>query len=870
MADTPGRTQYLKIKSQYPNALLFFQMGDFYETFDEDARILAKELQITLTSREMGKGKKVPLAGIPVHALQNYLARLIRKNYKVAICEQIGDPKTSNKLVAREVSRVVTPGTVIDESMLDSRTNNYLASVYIKNNIAGLTYVDITTSEFLTTQVQISELKSEIERISPAEILVPLGLSLEKIGISKLTTEIEPALFNLDKATDDLLSHFGVINLKSFGFEEIPLSIRSAGAILNYLKVYNKNTIQNLTSISTYSSSKYMVLDSQTRRNLELTRTIKEDLVKGSSLLDVFDLTQTSVGARLLKKWIGQPLKDLKLLNIRQNTVEWFYERTMLRDSNRDRLKNISDIERILNRIRHFVATPRDLLSLMNSLDILTHMVENISGENQPICVEELRSLVKMSEFSEIILTVQNSIDVNASTYIGDGSVIKRNYSIEFDKLKDDVTKYERLIADFQISERERTGIRSLKVGYNKVFGYFLEISNSNLSHVPDNYIRKQTLVNAERFVTEDIKKYESLILSSIEKINTLETSLFNDICQKLTSFADILFNIAKSVAIIDVLMTFAEVAKRYDYIKPVLSDNDQIDITDGRHPVVERNLPIGAFVANDIYIDNKNDQVVILTGPNMAGKSTYIRQIAMIVLIAQIGSFVPAKNAVIGIVDRIFSRMGLQDDITRGQSTFMVEMIETAEILNQATPKSLVILDEIGRGTSTYDGLAIARAVAEYIHNNPLLGCKTLFATHYHELTTLSDDFLRVKNYTVAVTENKEDIVFLRKVIRGVADQSYGVHVARLAGLPKEVIDRANEILKLLNANILVNNEPVVPIVENHMKIGLEGKQLPLLDLDTDIIDELMRIDTLNLSPIETANIVYQLQIKLKQKHGI
>ena len=870
MADTPARNQYLKIKSQYPNAILFFQMGDFYETFDEDARIIAKELQITLTSREMGKGKKIPLAGIPVHALQNYLARLIRNNYKVAICEQIGDSKTSDKVVERAVSRVVTPGTVIDESMLDSRTNNYLASVYISNDIAGLTYVDITTSEFLTTQVQISELKSEIERIAPAEILVPLGFSLEKIGISKFTTEIDSGLFNLGKATEDLLSHFGVINLKSFGFEKMPLSIRSAGAILNYLKVYNKSIIQNLNSISAYSSSKYMVLDSQTRRNLELTKTINEDVVKGSSLLDVFDLTQTSVGARLLKKWIGQPLKDLKLLNIRQSTVEWFYERTMLRDSTRKQMKNISDIERLLNRIRNFVATPRDLLSLMDSLNILAKIDANITGKNQPVCVRELRSLVKMSEFSEIIMTIKNSIDESANTNVGDGSVIKRNYSTQFDNLKANVIKYERLIADFQSSERERTGIKSLKVGYNKVFGYFLEVSNSNLSYVPDHYISKQTLVNAERFVTEDIKKYESLILSSVEKIHALEADLFNDICKQLASFAEILFDIAKSVAIIDVLMTFAEVAKRYAYTKPILSENDQMDITDGRHPVVERNLPTGSFVANDTYIDNKNDQVVILTGPNMAGKSTYIRQIALIVLIAQIGSFVPAKNAAIGIVDRIFSRMGLQDDITRGQSTFMVEMIETAEILNQATSKSLVILDEIGRGTSTYDGLAIAKAVAEYIHDNPLLGCKTLFATHYHELTTLSDDLLRVKNYTVAVTENKENIVFLRKVIKGIADQSYGVHVARLAGFPKKVTERANEILKLLNANILVNKETVIPVVENHMKIGLEGKQLPLLDLDTDIIDELMKIDTFNLSPLETANIVYQLQLKWKQKHGM
>ena len=401
-----------------------------------------------------------------------------------------------------------------------------------------------------------------------------------------------------------------------------------------------------------------MVLDSQTRRNLELTRTINEDVVKGSSLLDVFDLTQTSVGARLLKKWIGQPLKDLKLLNIRQSTVEWFYERTMLRDSTRKQMKNISDIERLLNRIRNFVATPRDLLSLMDSLNILAKIDANITGKNQPVCVRELRSLVKMSEFSEIIMTIKNSIDESANTNVGDGSVIKRNYSTQFDKLKANVIKYERLIADFQSSERERTGIKSLKVGYNKVFGYFLEVSNSNLSYVPDHYIRKQTLVNAERFVTEDIKKYESLILSSVEKIHALEADLFNDICKQLASFAEILFDIAKSVAIIDVLMTFAEVAKRYAYTKPILSENDQMDITDGRHPVVERNLPTGSFVANDTYIDNKNDQVVILTGPNMAGKSTYIRQIALIVLIAQIGSFVPAKNAAIGIVDRIFSRM--------------------------------------------------------------------------------------------------------------------------------------------------------------------------------------------------------------------
>ena len=733
---TPARRQYLRIKRQHQDAVLLFRMGDFFETFDDDARLVARELEIALTSREMG-GQRVPLAGIPYHALESYLARLIKKGYKVAICEQVSDPATSRGLVDREVVRVVTPGTVVEDSLLEQKANNYLASVAVEGEEAGLAYVDITTSEFATTQLPLSHLAVELGRLAPSEVLAMEGQDDLPVDESTTVTRLEPDAFHPEWARETLLNHFGVASLEGYGCEHLPLAARTAGAIIDYLGRNLRATLSHITSLYTYSTSAYMVLDPQTRRNLELFQGGRWG-TSDASLLSVLDRTGTSMGGRLLRGWMGQPLLDLERLVRRQEAVAWCHRSALRRERVVALLGSVSDIERLITRVLTFSASPRDLVGLATSLEAapqIRAILEEDDDAEQTAWIAQ-----RIADNGETVGLIRTAISDDPPPSVGDGKVIREGFSPELDSLRKASRDAQGYIAKLESSERERTGIRSLKVGYNRVFGYYIEISKSNLSQVPDEYIRRQTLVGGERFITPEMKEYESLVLSANDQIGELEASVFHRVCQQVGEAAASIMATAGAVARVDVFCSLAEVASRHGYVRPALDDGDALEIKQGRHPVVERALPAGSFVPNDVRLSTRDDQLIILTGPNMAGKSTYIRQVAVIVLMAQMGSYVPAESASIGLVDRIFTRVGLQDDLALGQSTFMVEMLETAAILNHATPRSLIILDEIGRGTSTYDGLAIARAVAEFVHNHPRLGCKTLFATHYHELTQVAD----------------------------------------------------------------------------------------------------------------------------------
>ncbi|MGB3129903.1 MAG: DNA mismatch repair protein MutS, partial [Dehalococcoidia bacterium] len=766
----PIRSQYLKIKRSYPQAIVFFRLGDFYETFDDDARLVSSELEITLTSREMGKGQRYPMAGIPYHALDNYLARLINKGYKVAICEQTSEPKAGKGIVDREVVRVVTPGTVIEPNLLELKTNNYLASVVIEGEESGIAYIDITTSEFATTQIPAENAPLELERLHPSEVLIPRSAQMPQSWFQAPATQLDDEWFELDTARQTLLDTLGAASLEGYGCAHLPLAIRAAGAILEYLGQTQKGALGQINSLATYSTESFMTLDAQTRRNLELFQSSRLGLTSGS-LLSVIDLTRTPMGGRLLKKWLGQPLLDTGKLEQRQQAVSYFHspQRTEVTSL----LGKLSDIERLINRVRADIATPRELVALRRSLEqvpLLKALVEE--GD-----LEWLYSELKPCD--DIVALISHAIVDDPPATVAEGDVIKKGFASELDELRSTSSDAKKYLADLEKTERGRTGIKSLKMGYNKVFGYYIEVTSPHVHRVPDEYIRKQTLVGAERYFTPQLKEYESLILSAESRIAELENAIFRQVCRQVGGWGDRILGIAAAIAQIDVLSAFAEAAARYGYIRPKLTTDDSITISNGRHPVVEQALVDEQFVPNDVHLSNKDAQLIILTGPNMSGKSTYLRQVAIIVLLAQIGSFVPADSATIGLVDRIFTRVGLQDDLVTGQSTFMIEMLETANILNNATSKSLIILDEIGRGTSTYDGLSIAQAVAEYIHNHPRLGAKTLFATHYHELVGLANFLPRVRNLNVAVSEEGGKVVFLRKIIPGGADKSYGIHVA-------------------------------------------------------------------------------------------
>jgi len=854
---TPIRRQYLRIKKRYPDSIVLFRLGDFYETFDEDARVAARELEIVLTSRSMGKNLRVPMAGIPAHALENYLARLIRRGHKVAICDQVSDPAKSKGLVERDVVRVVTPGTVVEPSLLDQNANNYLVALAVEGSSAGLAHVDITTGEFATTQLPLAGLAPELNRLRPAEVLLPEGTpSPDGMSGAPITARGANS-FDLEAARERLLAHFDVMTLEPFGCEGLPLAIRASGALLEYLEETQRGSLSQLATLTTYSTESHMVLDPQTVRNLEV---LQGSLLRSGSpsLLSVLDLTRTPMGARLLRRWIGQPLLELEGLLRRQEAVSYFHQSGLRRRKALEALSDIMDVERLLNRVRLDTAVPRDLLGLKRSLEAVPRLLE-LLGDGDGGIPWLGRGLDPCRDVAELI---GRAVKPEPSGEVGQGSVIAEGFSSELDEARRASSNAREVIAGMERTERERTGIRSLKVGYNKVFGYYIEVSKANQRQVPSHYVRRQTLVGGERFITPELKEYESLILNTREHIEELEQNLYRRVCRQVAGRGEAIGRLADAVAHIDAFVALAEAASRYNYVRPRLTLDGSIEIKEGRHPVVERALPPGSFVPNDTQLHLGDEQLVVLTGPNMSGKSTYIRQVALIVLMAQIGSFVPAREATIGLVDRIFTRVGLQDDLTTGQSTFMVEMVETASILNQATKRSLVILDEIGRGTSTYDGLAIAQAVVEYLHNHPRLGCKVLFATHYHELIEMERVLPRVRNYSVAVTEKEGRVVFLHRIVRGGTDRSYGIHVAQLAGLPRTVTSRAWQVLDELE------NSSSGTAAGRGRGGGRQASasQIPLFTAPSPVIEELAKLDVSNMTPLEAISKLYELQKKTKE----
>ena len=872
---TPVRRQYLTIKHSYPDAVVLFRMGDFYECFDDDARTLASALEIALTSRTMGRDTRVPMAGVPAVSLDANLARLIKQGHKVAICEQLSDPATSKGLVERGVVRVVTPGTVLEATLLDHRANNYLAAVYRDDEQAGLAYVDVTTGEFTVAQITADRLPLELSRLQPAEVLTPdvqtlpefvgpefVGPEFAGIGGNSIPATVwDAAAFNLDVARRTLLEYYGVMSLEAYGLEAgsaitLPLAVRAAGAILDYLRYTWQGERPTLSPPAVYQTASYMTLDPQTRRNLELFAAGRWDSQQ-LSLLSALDDTRTPMGARLLRRWLGQPLLDLERLERRLDAVQFFYDDDFRRSDASAALSEISDLERILTRVQTQSAPPRDLLSLRQSVDAAERLGAVLSGAgSEPVAwlAHRLRPL------ADVTTLVDQAIAPEPSGSVGEGRVIRAGFSPELDRIRTLASDVRSFIARLEAEERERTGIRNLKVGFNQVFGYYIEVSKSNVSGVPPCYQRRQTLANAERFITPELKEYENQALDARERLEDLERSLYRQVCRQIADHGPAISRLAAAIARADVFAGLANIAVRHGYVRPELNDSSAIRISDGRHPVVERVLDGGTFVPNDAALDATDAQIMLITGPNMAGKSTYIRQAAIIVLMAQVGSFVPAASATIGLVDRIFTRVGLQDDLATGQSTFMVEMVETAAILNQATWRSLVILDEIGRGTSTYDGLSIARAVVEHLHNNPRLGCKTLFATHYHELTELAATLPGVRNYRVAVSEEDGQIAFLRRIVTGGADRSYGVHVAMLAGMPPSVVSRAQELLTSLELGRGEGHRGG----RRQRRDDAPSPQLvlPLFpDQNHRLAEQLLGLDISNLTPLEAINKLYELQ---------
>jgi DNA mismatch repair protein MutS len=856
MSDTPLRAQYLRIKHKYPDAIVFFRLGDFYETFDEDARITSRELEIVLTSREMGKGLKVPLAGIPYHAVENYLARLISRGYKVAICEQLTPP--GKVLVERDVVRVVTPGTLIEPGLLAEKSNNYLVSLFIHKGQAGIAYADITTGEFAVTQIPQEQAADEIGRLNPAEVIVPKMSGYSEVDNCRNYTQLEHYFFEHGAARQSLLEHFSTASLEGYGCEHLPLAVSAAGAIIGYLRENQKAALGLLTRLSTYSIQSFMTLDTHTTRNLELYSSLRWGTAQGS-LLSAIDITRTSMGGRLLKRYLGRPLLDLAALTERQQAVEWFFKNAMLRGSTIALLADMPDLERIINRVRSGNAIPRELVALKVGLEKSASILPVLVDNKAPcIMTNGLKPCPGVVELIAAAIA-----DEPAATFER-GGVIRKGFSEELDKIRAMASDAKQFLAGLEKAERERTGIKSLKLGYNRVFGYYIEISQSHLAAVPADYIRRQTLANGERFYTPQLKEYESMILNAQERMVELEKALFVQICRQIADSGEQILCSAGVLAQVDVFSSLAELAARNGYVRPQLNGGDAISIRNGRHPVVEKALGPGAFIPNDTALAGSDGRLIVLTGPNMAGKSTYLKQVALIVLLAQVGSFVPAAEAVIGIVDRIFTRIGAQEDIAAGQSTFMVEMIEVANILNNATSRSLLILDEVGRGTSTYDGLSIAWAVIEYIHNHTRLRSKTLFATHYHELVELAGALPHVKNYNMAVSEEKGKVIFLRKVVPGGADRSYGIHVAQLAGLPKAVIHRAEEILRRLE-----EEQPGRTNGVGKQAVDSQALQLTIFGRSSDIEAELKKLDIDAMSPIEAINKLYELKKKAGDGQG-
>jgi len=871
--------QYLTIKEQYQDAILFFRLGDFYEMFFQDAETASRELEITLTGREAGGDAKVPMCGVPFHAAEGYIVRLIEKGYKVAICEQVEDPKACKGIVRREVIRVVTPGTIMDSQSLEEKSNNFLISLVEDHLGFGLATVDISTGEFFVTQISgensPNKVVEEINRLQPVECLLPPSFSQEKlkqlISSQCMVSFHRELAFDNRNAYQTLTKHFKTLNLIAFGCEDLSLATRAAGGILDYLQETQKVSLRHISRLTTYSIGEYMLLDPSTRRNLELCRTMREGNKKGT-LFWVLDKTVTSMGGRKLQQWIEQPLLKIEQIQQRLNAVEEFRENVFLRQDLREELKKIYDLERLLARIVYGNANGRDLIALRDSLTVLPEVKEICQVAKSDKIQFLLEDLDLLEEIAQLI---QRSIEDCPPVSVKEGGLIKLGYHEEVDKLRKAQREGKDWIKGLESKERERTSIKSLKVGFNKVFGYYIEVTKSNLSLVPEDYHRKQTLSNGERYITPELKEYESLILGAEDKLVDLEYQLFTEIREKISVHVQRIQKTAQVLAELDVLAGLAETAIQNNYVKPDVNNTDIIQIEEGRHLVIEKVLRDRLFIPNDTYLDNRESQILLITGPNMAGKSTYMRQVALIVLLAQIGSFVPAQKAQIGIVDRIFTRIGAADDILTGQSTFMVEMQEVANILHNATPKSLIILDEVGRGTSTFDGLSIAWAVTEYIHSWANLRSKTLFATHYHELTELEESLSGVKNYSVAVKEDKDGIVFLRKIVPGKVDRSYGIHVAKLAGLPEGVLSRANEILANLEKEDQEKNIPTAKRmlafeqknVKKNTKELKATNQIPLFPFTgNQVVEELATLDVMSMTPLEAMNKLYELIQKAKK----
>lgn len=860
--------QYLEIKEKHKEAILFFRLGDFYEMFFEDAILASKELEITLTGRVGGQEEKIPMCGVPFHAADGYIAKLVEKGYRVAICEQVEDPKTVKGIVKREVVRVITPGTIIENQILKEKQNNYLVSIGLQDEEYGLAVVDVSTGQFLVTSFNTKEegkLLDEIDRVQPVECVLQeclisnkeLTNNLNRKGIKSITSYPNWA-FKEVNAAEILTKHFGIYSVDSLGLGKSPALVGTAGAIIDYLLETQKSGLTHINRLETYSPQQFMILDNSTRRNLELTRTLREGTVKGT-LLGVLDNTLTAMGGRLLKSWVEQPLRTLETISDRNRSIEELITSPALRHDLRINLKEVYDLERIISRVAFGSANAKDLMALKQSLAKLPDLKLILTEANHTY----LKNLgMEINPLEKITTLLEQAILDNPVFSLREGGIIKDGYNKELDQLRLAQKEGKSWIANLELKEKEKTGIKSLKVGYNKVFGYYIEVTKSNLNSVPLDYIRKQTLSNAERYITPELKECENMILGAEEKINHLEYQLFQEIRDQVSLNTEQIQQSAKIIAVLDCLQSLTEAALKRGYCKPSVNSDDKIRINEGRHPVVEAMLEDHGFIANDTLLGDEDNTLVLITGPNMAGKSTYMRQVALIVLMAQIGSFVPAESAEIGLVDRIFTRVGASDDLATGQSTFMVEMIECQVILNGATSNSLVIMDEVGRGTSTYDGISIARALAEHLYQ--IVGCKTLFSTHYHELTDLEEKFTGIKNYTVAVKEKGEDIIFLRKVIPGKADRSYGIHVAKLAGFPQELLARAEIILKNLEKDKAIEEyQEVSPRIRQEIAVTTEAQISMFNNLSekSPVEKELEELDLLNMTPLDAINKLYQLK---------
>lgn len=866
---SPMMQHYLQTKEQYKDCILFYRLGDFYEMFFDDAITASRELELTLTGKDCGQAERAPMCGIPFHAAENYIARLIEKGYKVAICEQLEDPKQAKGIVKRDVIRVVTPGTVMEANLLEEKKNNYIMCIYKNGIYYGIAVCDLTTGDFKTTQIKEENnfitLMDEISRYSPAEIVVNQMMYESVSEISKIRERFSIYISMLDEEHFDkeykiFQAKYEITDENEKSLEDISdkvLCVAASNGLLNYLKNTQKNDLEYINKIELYNTSHYMNLDLNARRNLEITEKLRDKSKKGT-LLWVLDKTSTSMGGRLLRRWLNDPLIDVCRINQRLEAVKELKEDIILRGDVTDSLKKVYDIERLAGKISYGSANGRDLISLKNSAKQLPDVKKCLSNTNSPLLKQLYNDLDTLEDIYQII---DDAIIDDPPISVKEGGIIKLGYDEEIDHLKKATTEGKNWIIDIESKEREETGIKNLKIGFNKVFGYYIEVTKSYLSMVPDRYIRKQTLTNCERYLTEELKKVENEILGAEEKVINLEYNVFCDVRDKIEKQ---ILRVQKSASIIsalDVLVSLATVADDMNYVMPIVDNSGMIDIKNGRHPVIEKILPSGSFVENDTYLDKENSRLSIITGPNMAGKSTYMRQVALITLMAQVGSFVPASYAKIGVVDKIFTRVGASDDLSMGQSTFMVEMMEVASILKEATSNSLVILDEIGRGTSTYDGLSIAWAVAEHISDKEKCGAKTLFATHYHELTSLEEKLEGVKNYSIAVKEKGEDVIFLRKIVPGGTDESYGVHVAKLAGVPQVVTKRANEILKSLERKSVLGEKAQ----EKENKKVAAG-QLDLYNYKlAEIAHELDKIDLNELTPIEALNTLVNMKEKMK-----